>query len=108
VDWLAEANVSEKRAASIFRAEDGDGTLQSLKMEATRFSETLTSANQSTRRFNPNEYRQHCHRPEHSKSHNSQEIGKRRTDTAAVMWISKTRLDARTAAKRLKTLFGPK
>jgi hypothetical protein len=40
-----------------------------LKMETARFSETLASTNQSTRRFKPKERGQHCQRHENLKSH---------------------------------------
>jgi hypothetical protein len=44
VDWLVKAKDSKKRGVSIFTF--------ALKMEKARFSETLTSTNQSIRRFN--------------------------------------------------------
>jgi hypothetical protein len=48
VDWLVEADVSEKASA--------------LKMETARFSETLASINQSTWRLNPKDHQNHhCH-----------------------------------------------
>jgi hypothetical protein len=40
-----------------------------LKMETVRFSETLASISQSTRRPNPEERHQHRHRRENLKSH---------------------------------------
>jgi hypothetical protein len=52
VDWLVEANVSEKHAVCIFRAEV-------RRMDTARFSETLASTNQSTRLFNPKEHLLH-------------------------------------------------
>jgi hypothetical protein len=55
VELLIEANVSEKRTISIFRAE-------------VRFSETLASTSQSTRRPNPEEHHQYRHRRENLKS----------------------------------------
>jgi hypothetical protein len=45
VDWLVEANVSEKSAAFIFKVEVITST---LKTETAHFSERLTSTNQST------------------------------------------------------------
>jgi hypothetical protein len=56
VDWLVEANVSEKLAVSIFRAEVLMAS--ALKMESFRFSKTLAYTNQSTRRLDPKEYHQ--------------------------------------------------
>jgi hypothetical protein len=41
-----------------------------LKMETTRFFETLAFTNQSTRRPNPNEHHQNRHHPEYLRSHN--------------------------------------
>jgi hypothetical protein len=68
VDWLVEASVSEKRAASIFRAEAISSLIthliicneitSALKMEAARFSETLASTKKSIRLFNPKEHNQ--------------------------------------------------
>jgi hypothetical protein len=52
---LVEANVSEKRAVSIFRAE--------MK------TETLAYTSQFTRRSKPKEHNQNCHRHENIKSH---------------------------------------
>jgi hypothetical protein len=65
VDWLADARVSVKRAVSIVRAE----VEEVLKMQTARFSETLASTNQSTRRINPKEHRQNCLRRENLKPH---------------------------------------
>jgi hypothetical protein len=76
VDWLVEANVSEKRTVSIFRAEVIMRALSfrlpflplyiiplipsmvtlALKMETVRFSEMLASTSQSTRRPDPEEH----------------------------------------------------
>jgi hypothetical protein len=85
MDWLAEANVSEKHTVSTFRAEvtmlgvrgiiyggrkgnlkeraDHDGVRwrmkpgqSALKMETVRFSETLASTSQSTRLPKPEEH----------------------------------------------------
>jgi hypothetical protein len=39
-------------------------------MKTTRFSETLTSTNQPTRRLNPKEHHQNCHSRENLESHN--------------------------------------
>jgi hypothetical protein len=49
VDWLVEANISEKHAVSIFRGVRASA----LKMETACFSETLASTNQSMWRLNP-------------------------------------------------------
>jgi hypothetical protein len=56
VDWLVEANVSEKRSFHHFMK--AEVITSALKMEAARFSETLASSNQSTRRFSPKEHNQ--------------------------------------------------
>jgi hypothetical protein len=58
MDWLVEANVLEKCAVSIFRAQ----------VETERFSETLASNNQSSRQPNPKEH-QICHCHENLKPH---------------------------------------
>jgi hypothetical protein len=55
VDWLVEANVSEKRTV--------------LKMETVRFSETFVSISQSTLRPNPEEHHHYRHRRGNLKSH---------------------------------------
>jgi hypothetical protein len=69
VDWLAEANVSEKRTVSIFRA-DSDSRYGHFNPEdeTVRFSETFASISQSTRRPNPEEHHQYRHRHENLKS----------------------------------------
>jgi hypothetical protein len=54
---LAEANVSENYGVSIFRDEVLSPP-SALKMEAARFSETLASTSQSTRRLNRKNCRQ--------------------------------------------------
>jgi hypothetical protein len=55
-------DVSEKRAVSIFRAEDGDSTLASK----------LTSTNQSTRRLNPEQHHLTRHSRENLKPHTTE------------------------------------
>jgi hypothetical protein len=52
VDWFVEANDSEIRAVSIFRAEvmAHHFNISAMKMETAGFSESLASTNQSTRR----------------------------------------------------------
>jgi hypothetical protein len=54
VDWLVEADVSEKRAVSIFRAEAMVIINSALKIDTARFSETSATTNQPTGRFKPN------------------------------------------------------
>jgi hypothetical protein len=71
VVWLVEANVSEKRNVTIFRAEvtmlgirgiiyggrkERSLSLRLQKMEILGFAETSASTNQSTRRPNPEEH----------------------------------------------------
>jgi hypothetical protein len=67
MDWLIEANVSEKRAVFIFRAEVLSLS-SALKMEAARFSETLAPTSQSIRRLNPKEHHQNFHLSENLRS----------------------------------------
>jgi hypothetical protein len=67
VAGLVEANVSEKRALSIIRAERLF-TL-ALQKEKAGFSETLASTSPATRRFKPKEHHQKCHLRENLKSH---------------------------------------
>jgi hypothetical protein len=56
---LVEANVSNKRAVSIFRAEVlTSGLTSALKMDTARLSETLASTNQSILRSNSKERHQ--------------------------------------------------
>jgi hypothetical protein len=55
VVWLVEAEVSEKRAESNFRAEM---ITSALKMETARFSEMSAPTNQSTQRFKSKEHNQ--------------------------------------------------
>jgi hypothetical protein len=65
VDWFVEDSVSEKRTASIFRAKViTSANISALKMKTARFSETLASTNQFTRRFIPKEHNQKVHRRE--------------------------------------------
>jgi hypothetical protein len=45
--------------------------LEAIVSETARFSETLASTNQSTRRVNPKEHNQNGHRRQNPKSHNS-------------------------------------
>jgi hypothetical protein len=52
VDWLVEANISEKSVLSLSSA---------LMIEMAYFSETLASTNQSTWQFNPKEHHQNFH-----------------------------------------------
>jgi hypothetical protein len=78
VDWLVEADDSEKNNVSIFRAEVIQTSLpatiynpsipsmvtSALKMKTVRFSKTLASTSQSTRCPNPEEHHQYRHRRE--------------------------------------------
>jgi hypothetical protein len=58
VNWLVEANISEKNAVSTFSPENGESTLL----------QKLASTSQSTQQFNPKEH-QKCHHHENIKSH---------------------------------------
>jgi hypothetical protein len=64
VDQLAEANVLEKHAVSVFIAE----VTLTLKMEIACFFKTLASTNQSTWQLNSKECHQNCHSYENLKS----------------------------------------
>jgi hypothetical protein len=65
------ANVSERRALSIFRAEVNSlhFITSVLKMETARFSETLASATQYVRRRNPKDHHKNRHPSENLISH---------------------------------------
>jgi hypothetical protein len=58
---LVEANVSEKWAVSVFRAEDLQiQPFHMAEMETAHFSEMLASTNQSTWQLNPKVHHQKC------------------------------------------------
>jgi hypothetical protein len=56
VDMLVDASVSEKRGASIFRAEVMKRFTLGLKMETARFSEKLAPTNISKLRHDPKQH----------------------------------------------------
>jgi hypothetical protein len=58
-----------------------------MKMEAVRFSETLASTDQSTRRPNPEEHHQYCHRRENLKSHKAGMFTVALPALAVVKWL---------------------